>query len=93
MELRLTQMTSHARTGFSSETTIVQDGPESIPQQILPAVTRRHFFALSEWRTISGELRCAATQRSSGPNFFFASRQYIVVVQDGLEFSEVMAAG
>ncbi|KAI1418335.1 WD40-repeat-containing domain protein [Hypoxylon sp. FL1857] len=93
IELRRTQATPQPRLSFSSETTIVQDGCETITQQFLPVLTRRHFFALSEWRTTSGELRCAVAPRSGGPDFFFASRQYIVVVQGGLEFSEVMAAG
>nr|AUM60061.1 hypothetical protein [Hypoxylon pulicicidum] len=93
MELRPTQATPQAHPGFPPETTIVQDGPEPITQQILPVFTRRHFFALSEWRTAGEELRCAVAQHSGGPSFIFASRQYIVVVQGGLEFSEDMAVG
>ncbi|KAI1134032.1 WD40-repeat-containing domain protein [Hypoxylon sp. FL0543] len=93
IELRPTQVTPHVRASFSSGSTTTQDWPDSVPQQLQPVSTRRHFFALSEWRTISGELRYAVAQRSSGPDFFFASRQYIVVVQGGLDFSEIMAAG
>ncbi|KAI0135872.1 hypothetical protein F4814DRAFT_39480 [Daldinia grandis] len=92
MELRLVQATSHARASFSSETTIVQNDPGTIIQKMPPVFTRRHFFALSEWRTPGGELRCAVAQRTGSPDFFFASRQYIIVVQGGLEFSEVMSA-
>lgn len=93
MELRLTQGTPHARSSFSSGRTMVQNESESITQQMLSVFTRRHFFALSEWRTTSGELRFAIAQRTRSPDFFFASRQYIIVVQGGLEFSEVMTTG
>ncbi|KAI2623191.1 hypothetical protein GGR54DRAFT_629765 [Hypoxylon sp. NC1633] len=94
MELRLTQATQHTLASFCSEMTVVKNAPESFTQKILPVFMRRHFFALSEWRTTSGELRCAAAQRAFGDaDFFFASRQHIVVVQGGLEFSEVMSAG
>ncbi|KAI1660618.1 hypothetical protein F4813DRAFT_299353 [Daldinia decipiens] len=92
MELRPVQATHAVRASFSSETTIVQDEPETITPKMLPVFTRRHFFALSEWRTPGGELRCAVAQRAGSPDFFFASRQYIVVVQGGLDFSDIMAA-
>ncbi|XXG96484.1 hypothetical protein Hte_002767 [Hypoxylon texense] len=90
MELRPTRGTPQARSSISPGSTIVQKRPESVT---LPVLTRRHFFALSEWRTTSGELRCAVAQRTGGPDFFFASRHYIIVIQGGLEFSEIMIAG
>ncbi|KAI1469877.1 uncharacterized protein F4812DRAFT_450284 [Daldinia caldariorum] len=87
IELHPKQARPPGRTSFSSETKIIQD---STTQQIPPVLRRRHFFALSEWRTINGELRCAVAQRSGSPEFFFASEDHIIVVQGGLEFSEVM---
>ncbi|KAI1091825.1 WD40-repeat-containing domain protein [Rostrohypoxylon terebratum] len=87
MELR---PTSHVRASFSSGRTTVQNWAESIAQQGLSIFVKRHFFALSEWRTAGGELRCAITQRTTGPDFFFANRQHIVVIQGGLDFSELI---
>ncbi|KAI1455840.1 WD40-repeat-containing domain protein [Annulohypoxylon moriforme] len=93
IELRPTQAMPHARASFSFGSKTTQNGSELKTQNTQSVFIRRHFFALSEWRTMSGELRCAVAQRAGGPDFFFASRQYIVVVQGGLEFSEVMADG
>lgn len=87
MELR---PTSHVRASFSSGRTTVQNWAESIMQQGLSIFVKRHFFALSEWRTAGGELRCAIAQRTTGSDFFFANRQHIVVIQGGLDFSEVV---
>jgi WD40 repeat protein len=72
------------------------------------AHARRHFFALSEWRTANGELRCAVA--AGPPNNMnlpgrggsgardvvaFAAGSRLVVVHGGLGFSEsvVVAAG
>ncbi|XDG08715.1 hypothetical protein ABKA04_008330 [Annulohypoxylon sp. FPYF3050] len=87
MELR---PTPHIRASFSSGKTIPQNWAESIAQQGLSIFVKRHFFALSEWRTAGGELRCAIAQRTTGSDFFFANRQHIVVIQGGLDFSEVI---
>jgi hypothetical protein len=63
------------------------------------AHARRHFFALSEWRTAGGELRCtlvavpAAPPRSGGRDFVFVSGHRVVVVKGGLEFSESVTVG
>jgi hypothetical protein len=62
------------------------------------AHARRHFFALSEWRTAGRELRCTlaavpmAPPRSGSRDFVFASGHRVVVVKDGMEFSESVAA-
>ncbi|KAI1209723.1 WD40-repeat-containing domain protein [Annulohypoxylon truncatum] len=93
MELRPAQAVPHARASFSSGRAIARNELKSTTQQVLPVFVRRHFFALSEWRMASGELRCAIAQRTGGTDFYFASREYIVVLQGGLEFSEVMTAG
>ncbi|KAK4098485.1 hypothetical protein N658DRAFT_431842, partial [Parathielavia hyrcaniae] len=67
------------------------------------AHARRHFFALSEWRSGNGELRCAVSvnppvpgRGASGPTdvVAFAAGSRLVVVHGGLGFSEsVVAAG
>jgi hypothetical protein len=68
---------------------------------------RRHFFALSEWRTWGGDLRCVvpvappaiALGRGVGGGgsrdvVVFAAGHRVVVVQGGLEFAEsVIAVG
>ncbi|KAI1392460.1 uncharacterized protein F4822DRAFT_436235 [Hypoxylon trugodes] len=86
MELRLEQSEPYARASLFGEKPVVQDGSKPPTQQVLPIFIRRHFFALSEWCTDSGELRCIAAQHAEGTKFFFASRQHIVVVRRGLEF-------
>ena len=59
---------------------------------------RRHFFALSEWRTVGGELRCAlaavpaAPHHSKSRDVAFANGHSIVVVKGGLEFVESLVA-
>ncbi|OTA99719.1 hypothetical protein M426DRAFT_324904 [Hypoxylon sp. CI-4A] len=78
------------RASFSSMRITMQDEPEPASKRMLPVLIKRHFFALSEWRTASGELRCAIANRTGGPDFFFANRQYIVAIQGGLEFSEAI---
>ncbi|KAI1808244.1 WD40-repeat-containing domain protein [Daldinia bambusicola] len=93
IELRPKQARPPGRPTFSSANTIVQDYSGSTTHQLLPVFIRRHFFALSEWRTISGELKCAVAQRSGGPEFVFASEGHIIVIQGGLEFSEVTTTG
>ncbi|KAI0181154.1 WD40-repeat-containing domain protein [Hypoxylon sp. FL1284] len=93
MELRPSPEAPPARTGFSSKGKMKEEKPETTAQPLLPALTRRHFFALSEWRTSSGELRSAIAQRAGGTDFFFGSKHYIVVIQGGLEFSEIVAIG
>ncbi|KAI0378271.1 hypothetical protein F5Y04DRAFT_152464 [Hypomontagnella monticulosa] len=93
MELRPTQVAPHTPTSFSTTGNgIAQNKLESTARPILPLFIRRHFFALSEWRTAGGELRCAIAQRTGGPDFVFTNRQGIVIVQGGLELSEVIAA-
>ncbi|KAK4118645.1 hypothetical protein N657DRAFT_659477 [Parathielavia appendiculata] len=67
------------------------------------AHARRHFFALSEWRTGNGELRCAVAVNPPVPGrggskpsdlVVFAAGPRLVVVHGGLGFSEsVVAAG
>jgi WD40 repeat protein len=59
------------------------------------SLIRRHFFALSEWRTSEGTLRStlAASRGASGPqgvnrDIVFANGSGIVAVKDGMEFSE-----
>ena len=65
------------------------------------AQTWRHFFALSEWRTISGYVRCAlgvgagsssqslgSQRRNQSQDIFFATTHRLIVVKGGLEFSE-----
>jgi hypothetical protein len=66
---------------------------------------RRHFFALSEWRTGHEELRCAvavppstaAPGRGGGAGsrdvVVFAAGHRVVVVQGGLEFAESVVLG
>ncbi|KAI1328531.1 hypothetical protein F5Y16DRAFT_398223 [Xylariaceae sp. FL0255] len=48
---------------------------------------KRHFFILSEWLDVNGEVICALT---SGHNFVFVNRGGIVVISHGLEFSETI---
>jgi hypothetical protein len=76
-----------------------------VPSVDAGAHARRHFFALSEWRTGNGQLRCAVA--ASPPNNMpgrggsragdavaFAVGSRLVVVHGGLGFSEsVVAAG
>lgn len=59
---------------------------------------RRHFFALGEWRTAGGELRCAlvavpaAPHRSKNSHVAFANGHRVVIVKGGLEFAESLVA-
>ncbi|KAK1761729.1 hypothetical protein QBC33DRAFT_564472 [Phialemonium atrogriseum] len=59
---------------------------------------RRHFFALSEWRAVGGELRCTLAAVPSAPlrgrsrDVAFADGHRVVVVKGGLEFSETVVA-
>ncbi|KAJ5738346.1 hypothetical protein N7493_001501 [Penicillium malachiteum] len=54
-------------------------------------VPRRHFFALSEWRTASGELKCAmipsqvTSRQSRSREFVFVSGHRLVAVKGGFE--------
>jgi hypothetical protein len=68
------------------------------------AHAKRHFFALREWRTGNGELRCAVAVNPPVPGrggrgardiIAFAVRSRVVAVHGGLGFSEsvVVAAG
>jgi hypothetical protein len=75
--------------------------PSTLVEQTAHA--KRHFFALSEWRTGNGEFRCAVAVKlpvlgriggGGGDIFAFAAGSRLVVFHGGLGFSEsVVAAG
>ncbi|KAM0258711.1 hypothetical protein ACHAQJ_003720 [Trichoderma viride] len=58
---------------------------------------RRHFFALSEWCDVEGELKCAliavpgVTPHTYSREVVFVSDHRLVVVKGGFEFSEKMS--
>jgi WD40 repeat protein len=68
--------------------------PATIVRQDQLIHSQRHFFALSEWRTTGGELLAAISvaPRGLSRNFVFASGHLVVVVKNGLNFSEGVAA-
>ncbi|KFA52959.1 hypothetical protein S40293_09406 [Stachybotrys chartarum IBT 40293] len=56
--------------------------------------TRRHFFALSEWRDGRNKLNCVMFTRSlrkGSVHFAFAVGHRIIVVEGGTEFSQIIA--
>ncbi|KAI1500933.1 hypothetical protein F5X99DRAFT_418859 [Biscogniauxia marginata] len=48
---------------------------------------KRHFFILSEWLNVNGEMLCAFTSRN---DFVFVNKNGIVLINRGLEFSEII---
>jgi hypothetical protein len=57
---------------------------------------RRHFFAMNEWRDGNNTLSClkipvpAGPYRNEGYDFAFIARDRVIVIQGGLDFSEVI---
>lgn len=82
----------------SSTTANRSENAGAIVSQSPVVHARRHFFALSEWRTVGGELRCAlaavpaAPHHSKSRDVAFANGHSIVVVKGGLEFVESLVA-
>jgi WD40 repeat protein len=96
---------------FSTSTTPLRNGKVGGGARFLPSQlhlhsetihAQRHFFALSEWRNSSGELRCALASVKStaarmqcitgSQDVVFASGHRLIVVKGGLEFSESVSA-
>ncbi|KAI1177574.1 hypothetical protein F4777DRAFT_541485 [Nemania sp. FL0916] len=48
---------------------------------------KRHFFILSEWLNVNGDMLCAMTPKK---DFVFVNRHGLVIVKAGLDFSEVI---
>jgi hypothetical protein len=94
-----TSLASASTASFSSSSRLSLSSTSSAVVQ--PTVhAKRHFFALSEWRTRTGELRCAVAASPAPPGrggsgardvLAFAAGPRVVVVQGGLEFSESVA--
>ncbi|KAK4235181.1 hypothetical protein C8A03DRAFT_46637 [Achaetomium macrosporum] len=82
----------------SSQSSIQSSSPAAVGPT---AHARRHFFALGEWRTRTSDLQCAVAVSRATPGrggsgsrevVAFAAGPRVVVVQGGLEFSELVAA-
>ncbi|KAI9685958.1 MAG: hypothetical protein M1820_010702 [Bogoriella megaspora] len=50
-------------------------------------VMKRHFFVLSEWLTMSGELLCNFTRKRE---FVIAKKHELVIVKHGMDFAETL---
>ncbi|AEO67579.1 uncharacterized protein THITE_2150738 [Thermothielavioides terrestris NRRL 8126] len=96
------------RMPTSTSTPAAATAPRPDPRLVAPVArepafhARRHFFALSEWRTASGELRCSVAFASPSPSrggntagrdiVAFANGHRLVVIHGGLEFAEDVVA-
>jgi WD40 repeat protein len=77
--------------GSQSSSSGARPTDESIVSNI-----RRHFFAMNEWRDGNNSLSClkipvpAGPYRNDGFDFAFIARDRVIVIQGGLDFSEVI---
>ena len=96
-------LTSSLRSGGTARSLSTSSATVGVEQAAAHA--RRHFFALSEWRTLGGDLRCVVPVAppaivlgrgvgggSSRDVVVFAAGHHVVVVQGGLEFAESVVA-
>lgn len=98
-------MSSSLRSGGTAARLLPTSSVTGGVEQAAAHHARRHFFALSEWRTWRGDLRCVvpvvpramALGRGVGGSgskdvVVFAAGHRVVVVQGGLEFAEGVVA-